>query len=425
MATLIPKASSESADWQTSKGTVLERTAFLFNNTHMSDITFVVLAGSDGTQVRVPAHKLVLAMGSPVFEAMFYGGLAEKRREIELPDTELPYLLEFLRFLYCDEVNLTTDNTFGVQYLAQKYIVPPLADKCWEFIDEYTFACLKSDNAVSLLNQDMLASIAKRDTLQNNELELFEAMKIWAKKRCAAASEEPSGKATRKALGDVINLVRWSAISVRDFAQHVVPTGILTDKESLDVYEYMSGAPRGRKRKYCEICRAGTFSDAELHECCREVLLFSESSLSDIEELVQDLDLVVENRNVYLKGIQLMTRVWRVKNGEAITADVRLLSEDGDELAASTGDFEEALIQGIHDCEDDEGDTNVISVEFKNPVLIWKGLKHTLVVKIRCAAGKRVPKHDTIFSDSVSAKNVSFSFEGSCPVYKLWFYKLD
>ena len=85
-------------DWQTTKGTVRDRTAFLFKNSLMSDIDFAV-KDSAGTQVRVPAHKLVLAISSPVFEAMFYGGLAEKRREIELPDTELPYLLEFLWFL--------------------------------------------------------------------------------------------------------------------------------------------------------------------------------------------------------------------------------------------------------------------------------------------------------------------------------------
>ena len=141
--------SSAPTDWQTTKGTVRERTAFLFKNSLMSDITFV-LTDPDGSQVHVPAHKLVLAISSPVFEAMFYGELAEKTREIELPDTELPYLLEFLRFLYCDEAELTTDNAFGVLYLAQKYIVPLLADKCWAFIDKNTFAFLEPGSAATI-----------------------------------------------------------------------------------------------------------------------------------------------------------------------------------------------------------------------------------------------------------------------------------
>ena len=67
----------------------------------------------------------------------------------------------------------------------------------------------------------------------------------------------------------------------------------------------------------------------------------------------------------------------------------------------------------------------VISVKFNNPILIWKELKYTLVVKLQCSDGKYVPGHTTSFADSALAKNVSFRFEGSCPVYKLLFYKLD
>ena len=427
MAALTPQESSATTDWQTTKGTVQERTAFLFNNSLMSDITFVLTTDTDGTQVRVPAHKLVLAISSPVFEAMFYGELAEKG-EIELPDTELPYLLEFLRFLYCDEVDLTTDNAFGVLFLAQKYIVPSLADKCWAFIDKNTCACLESDNAVSTFNSEMLTSLAKRDTLQiNKELELFEAMKHWAEKRCTAEGLEPSGKAIRRALGDVMNLFRWPAISQLDFAQHVVPTSILTDKESLGVHEYYSRAPAARKRKFCEIYRGGAFADAELQECCREVVSFSSSTSSDKEEVESKLELVVQSRNVYLKGMQLMTQAEERKDkaGETINADVRLLDEDGEELAARTGDFREALVtipkyaSGLFSHSQDWV-TSLISVQFKNPVLIWKGLKYTLIVKLRCPAGKFVSEHTTSFATSAS----SFEFEGSCPVFKLFYYKL-
>ena len=423
MAALTPQGSSASTDWQTTKRTVRERTAFLFNNSLMSDITFV-LTDPDGTQVRVPAHKLMLAISSPVFEAMFYGELTEKG-EIELPDTERPYLLEFLRFLYCDEVELTTDNAFGVLYLAQKYIVPSLADKCWAFIDKNTCACLESDNAVSTFNSEMLTSLAKRDTIQiNKELELFEAMKHWAEKRCTAEGLEPSGKAIRRALGDVMNLFRWPAISQLDFAQHVVPTGILMGEESLDVYEYYSRAPTARKRRFCEIYRGGAFADAQLHECCRNVLSFSSSTSSEKEEVESKLELVVQSRNFYLKGIQLITQVGEGKSKarETITADVRLLDEDGEELAARTGNFVEAVmttrVNTTYSWK--EWETNVISVHFKNPVLIWKGLKYTLIVKLRCPAGKSVPEHTTTFAKTAP----SFEFEGSCPVSKLFYYKL-
>ena len=62
----------------------------------------------------ISAHKFVLSIGSPVFEAMFYGELAETRDSIELPDCEYESLLELFRYLYSDEVNLSGSNVIGV-----------------------------------------------------------------------------------------------------------------------------------------------------------------------------------------------------------------------------------------------------------------------------------------------------------------------
>lgn len=45
----------------------------------------------------IPAHKYVLATGSSVFYAMFYGGLAENKRDIEVPDVEPAAFLALLR----------------------------------------------------------------------------------------------------------------------------------------------------------------------------------------------------------------------------------------------------------------------------------------------------------------------------------------
>ena len=300
MAALTLQGSSASADWQTTKRTVRERTAFLFNNSLMSDITFV-LADPDGTQVRVPAHKLVLAISSPVFEAMFYGELAEKRREIELPDTEqtdtssgpsdqssllhgnsvdkkkeleLPdtqsrFLLEFLRFLYCEEVSFTAESVFGILHLTQKYVVPLLADRCWSFIDENTLPCLKSDSAVSTLQHDMLSSLLQRETLQiTKELDLFDAIKFWAQAKCREEDMEPTGEAIRKILAEAVHLIRFPTILPQDFVQQVVSSGILTDGESLTVHQYFSRCISAAAMKFPTTYRTGIIGTAELRECC-------------------------------------------------------------------------------------------------------------------------------------------------------------
>ena len=45
-------------------------------------------------------------------------------------------LLELFRFVYSDEVNMNADNVMHVLYLAKKYMLPSLADKCSEFLRE-------------------------------------------------------------------------------------------------------------------------------------------------------------------------------------------------------------------------------------------------------------------------------------------------
>ena len=66
-------------NWQTKKLTIRERSEFIFNNDLFSDVRFVVsgVIGKCENKKSIPAHKFVLSISSPVFEAMFYGELAE------------------------------------------------------------------------------------------------------------------------------------------------------------------------------------------------------------------------------------------------------------------------------------------------------------------------------------------------------------
>jgi BTB/POZ domain-containing protein 3/6 len=86
-------------NWQAFKNSVRERNAAMFNNELMSDVLFIVgQKGSSFSQQRIPAHKYVLATGSSVFYAMFFGGLAEEKNEIEIPDVEPSAFLTLLRY---------------------------------------------------------------------------------------------------------------------------------------------------------------------------------------------------------------------------------------------------------------------------------------------------------------------------------------
>ena len=141
-------------NWQTKRPTISERTKFIFNNELLSDVKFVVPASLNESESRksqksIPAHKFVLAISSPVFFAMFYGEMAETAGTVQLPDCAYESLLELFRYLYCDDVKLSGSNVMQVIYLAKKYMVPSLADKCSKYLLEH----LEASNVFSILPQ--------------------------------------------------------------------------------------------------------------------------------------------------------------------------------------------------------------------------------------------------------------------------------
>ena len=82
-------------NWQATKSSVRERNAVMFNNDLMADVHFMV--GGNSSPLRIPAHKYVLATGSSVFFAMFYGGLADTSKDINIPDVEPAAFLNLLK----------------------------------------------------------------------------------------------------------------------------------------------------------------------------------------------------------------------------------------------------------------------------------------------------------------------------------------
>jgi hypothetical protein len=263
--------SQQEVDWQSTKKTVLERSRHMFNNPFMSDIAF----SCEGSDKKFFAHKYVLATSSAVFYAMFYGELAEKNSVVHLSDTDEESLEEFLRFLYTDECNLTTDNAVFVLYLAKKYIVPSLAEKCFEYFDAnfaaenvfkllqqaiqfdenkleekcWDFIDLKANEVVasdgfSDINQATLVELVKREPLNVEEVDLFEAVLKWSEAECSRKGLEANATNKRAAMGNAIYQIRFTCMTLQDFAQNASQSGILTPDEMLLFYEKLGGVER-------------------------------------------------------------------------------------------------------------------------------------------------------------------------------------
>lgn len=95
-----------------------------------SDFAFIV----DG--VKVPAHKALLASRSEVFNEIFDAKDEGKEKEISnIEGASKSSLENFLKYLYTDELEVN-DNIADYLYLANKFNVPGVKEKCEELLSQ-------------------------------------------------------------------------------------------------------------------------------------------------------------------------------------------------------------------------------------------------------------------------------------------------
>ena len=278
MSLSVPSVGSEDLWSATTRCTIRERCKFMFNKELLSDVKFVVRDSKGGSKSakKIPAHKFLLAISSPVFYAMFYGELAEKKDVIDISDCDHSSLLELFRFVYSDEVNLNADNVMQVLYLAKKYMLPSLADKCtkflrknldasnvfhvlpeaqkyeekdledhcWEVIDRQTDEAVKSDGFVKI-EKSVLETVVERDSLNVKEVGLFKAVDCWASKECEKQGIAVEGPSKRKILGErIVKAIRFPVMTEKEFAGVVLDSEVLAPRESFDMVKYFNSVQK-------------------------------------------------------------------------------------------------------------------------------------------------------------------------------------
>ena len=287
-------------NWQMKLSTIKERTTVIFNNELLSDVKFVVPVSEAESETRktIPAHKLVLAIGSPVFYAKFYGHLAEAKDCVELPDCEYDSMLEFLRYLYSDKANLTLSNVMHVLYLADKYMVPSLAgkcseylrenlsaanvfsilphakkiedkdleDRCWEVIEENTEEAVTSDDFVTL-ERSLIESVVKRERLTVKEVDLFKAVDRWATGESERQGITADGESKRRIIGeDIVKAIRFPLMSQKEFVSVVLDSRILNFGEMSELMKFYSDVELTSPLPFIQTPRTDS---TQLHQCYR------------------------------------------------------------------------------------------------------------------------------------------------------------
>ncbi|XP_067684547.1 BTB/POZ domain-containing protein 6-like [Haliotis asinina] len=229
-----------------------------------SDVTLRV--GKDGKTVR--AHRYVLISRSHVFEEMLSGPLTEKDN-IKISDVEANVFSEMLTFLYTDCVTVTHENVNGLLFLAKKYAVRGLEKLCLIFLETN----LNAENACMILEQahrfdekwlydkayklvlqkgnkccasesfkclsrDCFENVIRSDDLIILPQNAFEAAIGWAEAQCRREGTEITPANLRSILGDTVYRIPFTSMSEKFYVNNVVPKGILTDAEHLNLMSW-------------------------------------------------------------------------------------------------------------------------------------------------------------------------------------------
>lgn len=259
----MAEAGTSTSDWQTGLNCLSHRANHVLNSGQWSDCSFLV--GNENNQKTIHGHRLILAMSSPVFETMFYGGLPEKNEKpIEILDVQPEAFRALLQYIYTDEINLKSfDQVCEICYAAKKYMIPALVKQCTEFIwgdlypgnvcRAYEFAllfeeprligkCLQiiekrtdevlKDPSFEEMGLSTLRTILKQENLNVSELVLWDALLNWAVQECGRQSLEVNPENQRKVLGECFGMVRFLTLKPSEFANGPAMSGLLTKEES-------------------------------------------------------------------------------------------------------------------------------------------------------------------------------------------------
>lgn len=232
----------------------------LYLKTKLADVHFVF--HDEDESERVPAHKMLLAIRSDVFEAMFFGEMKETG-DITIVDASADAFKEFLQFFYLNKIDLTMENISDVVNLCKKYGI----DECLMICEAFLKESLNIENVCSayglaiLFDLDNLKSICKEliveDTeavfksssflechrsvlghiLMSNELSCSETMVLeacinWVK--AASGRDEVTREMVQNHLNDLFYEIRFGSMNMKDFA---ALTGSYGKLFTLDEYQ--------------------------------------------------------------------------------------------------------------------------------------------------------------------------------------------
>ncbi|XP_037031459.1 uncharacterized protein LOC119070981 [Bradysia coprophila] len=225
--------------------TLSARLKHLVGNKICSDLLFVI----EDTNEEIPAHKLIVALASPVLHKIVFGNETFPPSDIITVDgISRENFMEILLYIYTDRISLSEDNVIDIFQKSNYFGLTGIESKCLQYFDEnlsvstvpWIFHQLFFSASSDLLNKckqyirfqplkffasedfetisiDELKSVFKLDAINCTEVDLFEAMIRLSRAHCAAAGLEITAENQRKILDGTEKLLRLESLTEEEF----------------------------------------------------------------------------------------------------------------------------------------------------------------------------------------------------------------
>ncbi|KAL3088243.1 hypothetical protein niasHS_008396 [Heterodera schachtii] len=272
---------------QKNNNSLAHRMKELLGNGTFADVHFRIEEGEE-TKL-LPAHKAIISVASDPLEAIIHfevskmDDAAQKTSDqsIAITNMSINAFNVLLQFIYADDFSgLNGENWAEVINAAKMYEINGLVEACVTFpisqfpnifeaiqlarlldFEEFANRCLDyiDTNVETLLrtngflqiDQQFLCEFFGRKNLQiNGEISLWNAALRWADAQCRQNGTECSGENRRAVLGKALFEIRLPLISKETFTEDIAPSGVLTQKEVISIYQFhahpeLIGAPGG------------------------------------------------------------------------------------------------------------------------------------------------------------------------------------
>ncbi|KAF6208168.1 hypothetical protein GE061_016619 [Apolygus lucorum] len=249
-------------DWQNKVDSLSLRAKFAVDHKILTDCEFTF-----ERKDKICCHKLILAMTSPVFHAMFFGGMKhDGDHSVEITDIEPHVFKQMIQYIYVGQSSISScKDACDLYHAAKKYLILHLEHQCIEYllnhidkenvIQIYEFAQFHGEkelekravkeiqcHATSILKDEsfLQASEATLMTLLelerlniSSECELLAAVERWA--MAQIAREDSAGFTVRKVAKPFIRKLRLLTISKHEFVTGVACSSLLNDSEKLSL----------------------------------------------------------------------------------------------------------------------------------------------------------------------------------------------